>query len=287
MRETPAIARLKWEHAKIVHCLSGGSFSKSKASEYDLSLTDPSSISLALLGDCEALIAKAGKTSTRKISAGDISLCGPEPTRWLGAAGSGAGEFIEITATAGFRRELAEELGVSTHFELDDFHGWNDAIVRAIAARFRSAARRTIPLSDIERDFLLRRLYARVFEVRFGGREQSRGHGGLDRTRLNRVLDYVEANLEEPLTVATLANVAALSPFHFVRAFRQSSGLTPHRYVRARRLEHARNLLATGLSARRVAERIGYEGFSHFRTAYRAHFGTTYDRGPKTQPIRC
>jgi AraC family transcriptional regulator len=214
------------------------------------------------------------------VSAGEIALCGPEPIRWLGASGPGVREFIEITAKPEFRRELAEELGISNHFELDDLHGWSDHILWAVATRFRSAARGTSAVSDLERDQLLRRLYERVFETRFGGRLPTRGQGGLDPIRLNRTLEYIEANLEESLTIAKLAEVAALSPFHFVRAFRRSSGLTPHRYTRARRLERARTLLITGLSPRQVAQRIGYEGFSHFKAAYRAHFGVSHDKDP-------
>jgi AraC family transcriptional regulator len=277
MARPPAVARLNWTDAKIVHCLIGSASEPSRKSAYDLSLTDPSSISLAFHGSTEAVLDKSGATITRRIAGGDITLCGPEPTRWLDTSGPGVGDFIEITATAGFRRELAEEMGVPGHFDLDDVHGWNDRTLWAIAARFRSAARKTLPLSDLERDLLLRRLYARAFEMRFGGREPGRGQGGLDTIRLNRVYEFIEAELENQLTIAMLADIAALSPFHFVRAFRQSTGFTPHRYVRARRLERARNLLAAGLNARSVAQRIGYEGFSHFRAAYRTHFGFSYE----------
>jgi AraC family transcriptional regulator len=226
-------------------------------------------------------VATGGITGKRRIVPGCITLCGPEPIRWLGGSGSGAGEFIEITASAAFRRELAKELHVPEHADLDDIYGWSDPIVWAIAARFRSAARDTISINDLERDLLLRRLYARVLEVRFGARASARGNGGLDNARLRRVLDFIEAHLEEHLTIGRLAEVAALSPFHFLRAFRRSSGLTPHRYVRGRRLERARHLLASSASARTVARRVGYDSLSHFRAAYRAHFGATYDQDPR------
>jgi AraC family transcriptional regulator len=216
-------------------------------------------------------------TSTRRIIPGNIMLCGGEPLRWLGGTGTGASDYIEITASADFRRDLAEELHVPSHFRLDDLHGWHDPVVWGIATRFRSAARQAIVLDDLERDLLLRRLYARILETRFGGRDASRGHGGLEPSRLNRVVDFIEAHLEDPLTIARLAAVAALSPFHFVRSFGKTFGITPHRYVRARRFELARDMLAAGLTPRIVAQRVGYESFSHFRTAYRAHFGMTYD----------
>ena len=67
---------------------------------------------------------------------------------------------------------------------------------------------------------------------------------GLDRRRLARVLDYIEANLENDLTVARLASVACLSQFHFARAFKAAIGRSPHRHVSARRLERAKELLS-------------------------------------------
>jgi AraC family transcriptional regulator len=272
-----SVARLHWEQARLMH-YSSAARATSRRRQDDLSLTDPCSISLAFLGRCEVVVAKQGVTSTRRIVPGDIMLCGAEPIQWLGGTGTGASDFIEITASAGFRRDLAEELRVPAHLHLDDLHGWNDPVVWGIATRFRSAARQAIVLDDLERDLLLRRLYGRILETRFGGRDASRGHGGLEPARLNRVVEFIEAHLEEQLTIAKLADVAALSPFHFVRSFGKTFGLTPHRYVRARRFELARDLLVSGLTPRVVAQRVGYESFSHFRAAYRAHFGMTYEQ---------
>jgi AraC family transcriptional regulator len=277
---SPAVARITWAHAKLAHYAPVSGCADATYREFDPSLTDPSSVSFAFFGGFEAVVATAGVTSRRTIVPGGITLCGPEPIKWLGGTGSGAGDFIEITATRSFRRELAEELGVPDHYDLDYSHGWRDPVVWAIASRFRSAARQTIFLDDLEQDLLLRRLYGRVLERRFGGRDSTRGSGGLDAVRLTRILDFIQDHLNERLTVARLAEAAALSSFHFVRAFQQSVGLTPHKYVRARRLERARELLASGVRPRTVAERTGYESLSHFRGAYRTHFGVHSERDP-------
>jgi AraC family transcriptional regulator len=65
---------------------------------------------------------------------------------------------------------------------------------------------------------------------------------GLDRRRLFRVLDYIEANLEGDLSIDRMASIACLSRYHFARAFRLAVGQPPHRYVSARRLERAKAL---------------------------------------------
>jgi AraC family transcriptional regulator len=56
-----------------------------------------------------------------------------------------------------------------------------------------------------------------------------RTHQGLDRRRLLRVLDYIEANLEGDLSIDRMASIACLSRYHFSRSFSQAVGQPPHR----------------------------------------------------------
>lgn len=70
--------------------------------------------------------------------------------------------------------------------------------------------------------------------------------GLLDRRRLDRVLDFINDNLEHDISVADLAEVACVSVFHFSRAFALTLGLTPHAYLSQRRFDLARRLLAEG-----------------------------------------
>ena len=92
---------------------------------------------------------------------------------------------------------------------------------------------------------------------------------------VGRVAEYVEAHLAEPLGLADLAAVACLSPFHFHRAFRDLTGLTPHRFVQARRVERARALLATDMALAQVALATGFASQSHFGEVFKAHTGAT------------
>ena len=50
--------------------------------------------------------------------------------------------------------------------------------------------------------------------------------------RLQRVLQFVDDNLQNPIHLRDLAAVANLSPFHFSRTFRETTGQSPHRFVR-------------------------------------------------------
>jgi AraC family transcriptional regulator len=68
---------------------------------------------------------------------------------------------------------------------------------------------------------------------------------GLDKATLRRVSTYIEEHLAEDLSLSTIALVAHLSPYHFTRLFKASTGFSPHQYVVGRRIERARLLLST------------------------------------------
>ncbi len=61
--------------------------------------------------------------------------------------------------------------------------------------------------------------------------------------RLCRARDLIHEQCAEPLTVAQLARAAGVSPYHFLRLFREAFGETPHRYLTRVRLDRARKLL--------------------------------------------
>jgi AraC family transcriptional regulator len=99
---------------------------------------------------------------------------------------------------------------------------------------------------------------------------------GLDRRRLSRVLDYIEANLEGDLTVDRLAKVACLSRFHFARAFKVAVGRSPHRHVSVRRLDRAKALLIRGdHSLVDIALSLQFSCQANFSRAFRQATGQT------------
>lgn len=100
--------------------------------------------------------------------------------------------------------------------------------------------------------------------------------GGLTPRALRAVLDHVEDNLTEDLSVARLAGIAGLSPGHFLRAFRTSVGQAPHRYVLGQRLNRAERLIATSaLPLDTVAAAAGFCSNSHLTATMKRLHGRT------------
>ncbi len=91
------------------------------------------------------------------------------------------------------------------------------------------------------------------------------------------------ASDDESLDLATLAGVARLSKFHFLRVFRRAVGATPHQYLTATRLRRAAaRLRETSASVTAIAYDCGFGDLSTFNTRFRAAFGKTpseYRRG--------
>lgn len=77
--------------------------------------------------------------------------------------------------------------------------------------------------------------------------------------RLRWVLDYIEANLASDISLADLAGVAAMSPFHFSRAFASVTGTPPNTYLVQRRIEYGKTLLREGAEpVSLIAARCGF-----------------------------
>ena len=94
--------------------------------------------------------------------------------------------------------------------------------------------------------------------------------------RMQRVLDYMREELAYSPSLPDLAAVCGLSPTHFARAFRATTGLPPHRYLVSLRMEQARGLLEhTTLPIAQIALSCGFEQASSFATAFRRNVGVS------------
>src|SRR5262245_24118258 len=104
----------------------------------------------------------------------------------------------------------------------------------------------------------------------------SRLRGGLPGWQQKKLTQYIDEHLAEDISLSSLAEVAKLSPYHFSRAFKQSFGVPPHRYLTGRRIERAKSLLAERkLSVTEIGLDVGFSETSSFTSAFRKVTGET------------
>lgn len=96
--------------------------------------------------------------------------------------------------------------------------------------------------------------------------------------RIIRVLMHIQRNLDQPLSLEQLAEVAHFSPFHFHRVFRGMIGEGVHEHLRRLRLERAAHRL---LTTRREVTRIAFEAGYQSHEAFTRAFGDMFGRSPK------
>ena len=101
--------------------------------------------------------------------------------------------------------------------------------------------------------------------------------GTLPRARLRAVVEYIEEHLDAGPTLEQMAAIARLSPNYFAWQFKRATGLPPHQYVIARRVERAKQLLQTGsdFSLVEVAAHAGFSDQSQFSHHFKRLVGVT------------
>lgn len=121
--------------------------------------------------------------------------------------------------------------------------------------------------------FELKRIARSPSASQIEGRPSS---SGLTTSQLGLITDYIDRHLNEKIAISELASLVDLTRFHFIRAFRQASGMTPLQFVIRRRIERAREFLAErGTSIAEVAVRSGFGSPVQMTRAFRRIVGTT------------
>jgi len=100
--------------------------------------------------------------------------------------------------------------------------------------------------------------------------------GGLTAAQLRRVKELIDAQISTDVTISDLAVVAELSQFHFIRAFKESVGLSPYQYILSERVRRAKELLSKGdLPVSDVALAAGFHNAYQMNRVFRKLVGLT------------
>lgn len=117
---------------------------------------------------------------------------------------------------------------------------------------------------------------------------QKRFGSALPKWRLMRVLEFIDANLSEPIALADLAAAAGMSRMYFASQFRTATGIRPHEFVLRKRIERAQRLLLTTSEALvEIALSVGFQTQAHFTTVFKKIVGSTPYQWRRDQRHAC
>jgi AraC-like DNA-binding protein len=104
--------------------------------------------------------------------------------------------------------------------------------------------------------------------------ERRSGQRPLAKWRLSRVYEFIEANIEQRITLEALGQAAGVSRMYFAAQFRAATGLRPHDYLIRRRVALARDMLSkTDTPIVNIASSVGFQTQSHFTTVFKRNVG--------------
>ena len=152
-----------------------------------------------------------------------------------------------------------------------------DPLIRQIALSLKTELETSGQDSKIYADSMAIALGAHLLR-RYGVKQSvvKEYRGGLTPTQLKIVIEYIQVHLDSDLSLNILSNLIHISPHYFASLFKQSTGLSPHKYIIKRRLEKAKTLLSQKESdIAWVCQEVGFKNQSHFTRVFRQHFNIT------------
>lgn len=189
----------------------------------------------------------------------------------------GTGDRAIILLDPSLVKRVTYELGVSPDIQLrPKFATSPDQLLVEVADQIERELSRGNPHGSLYADVTAQFIAGHI--IRAYGAPTARRHAGsrcaLAPRTMRRLIEYIESRLDEPLSLPQLAAQAGLSEYYFCRAFRSGTGLSPHRFIIARRLERARHLIKnSGMSIQEIALASGFCDASQFAVHFRKHVG--------------
>jgi AraC family transcriptional regulator len=182
-----------------------------------------------------------------------------------------------------FRRDtfdrLADDLGQIRIDELDIRPGVavNDRVVTNLGPCLRSSIERPEQINTLFIDHVVMALHTHLAQ-RYGGLRISRTseRGGLTPWQLRLARDTINAQLDGRVSLAQIADDCGLSVSHFAKAFKRSTGVSPHRWLTQRRVDRAKELMRTTTTLlTQIALACGFSDQSHFTRVFLQATGAT------------
>ena len=276
-RSTPLLATRSWSHLQLQrYCFSSSSWSPDAMGDVRVAvqIAGTSRMHRRLGGHHESDLRAPGHISI--IPSGDTSSFA-----WDGD--------MDVVLAFIPQRSIAEVAGIDPDANLDGI-----AINAPLAAKDIFITQTIISLLDqptgpfeaILADAATRHLSAHLLSRYCDALPRQQYKGGLSRRQLRTVVDWIKSDHGRTPTISDLSEVAGLSPSHFCRAFKVSTGLAPHQFLMKERAIYAKALLkAARLPISEIARLCGFSDQGNFSRFFKSECGVApaaFRRGHRT-----
>src|SRR5215470_6491539 len=208
------------------------------------------------------------RSAMRRVTfqAGEVGFFPRQTERWVGT-----GDQQRLLLSVSDDALMAARNGMSGAAELDHRCRMGDPRLTALIAAVNAERIAGFLGGRLFLDSVEQALAVALVDA-YAGRSHSvrTFRGGLGTARLKAVKEWVDAKMEDELTLIEMAQLVELSPAHFSRMFRKSTGETPHQFVLRNRIERAKEMLrAPETRVLDVAVACGFKTQQHFARVFR------------------
>jgi len=243
------------------HRVKAGILPEHKSEAHEINITLGGSITVEKHG-------ASGKRVCRTSSAG--RLCVTPAGQNIQASWEDDLEIMSLFVDPAFLNRIANENEFSNGYEVVEAFCEEDPLLQHIGLTLINQAESEVMPDRLYTESLVQTFGVHVLKNYTSAIAHVAQKGGLTGYKLRLVIEYINDNLDQDIGLSELAAVAGLSRFHFSRAFRKSTGVTPRKYLTARRMEKAKNLLSSSdIPIVQVGLMTGFKNQSHFTALFR------------------
>ncbi|MBD2102405.1 helix-turn-helix domain-containing protein [Leptolyngbya sp. FACHB-261] len=188
----------------------------------------------------------------------------------------GEAEFLQLYIAPELLRQTSEEIWDASVDLIPQPALFIDPLILQIGLALKTILETEDPASHLYADSMIHTLVTHLL-FRYSAQKSAASTylGSLSQQQLNHVIDYIHGNLERKISLVELAGIVKLSPYHFARLFKQSTGLPPHQYQIKCRIDRAKDLLKTNLALADIAQIVGFSSQGHLNYHFKRLVGIT------------
>lgn len=186
-------------------------------------------------------------------------------------------EFLQLYIAPELLKQIGEEIWNAPVDLRPQPTSFVDPLILQIGLALKSILETDTPVGQLYADSMAHTLATHLL-FRYSARKSvvMPNQGCLSQQQLNQVINYVHENLARKISLIELAETIQLSPYHFARLFKQSTGLPPHQYQIKCRIERAKELLQLKkLTIADIAQIVGFSSQAHLNHQFKRWVGVT------------